>query len=155
MSDQFEPLIVGFTCNWCSYRAADAAGTARTKYPPNIRLIRLMCSGRVDPTFIIKAFADGADGVMVAGCHPGDCHYVEQNYKTLRRFKLLQRTLVQMGIEAGRLKLVWASASEGNLLVKQMIEFIEEVRALGPLNWPKWSSAEGYYAKMDAVEEEA
>jgi F420-non-reducing hydrogenase iron-sulfur subunit len=155
MSDQFEPLIIGFTCNWCSYRAADAAGTARTKYPPNIRLIRLMCSGRVDPTFIIKAFANGADGVMVAGCHPGDCHYVEQNYKTLRRFKLLQRTLVQMGIEAGRLKLVWASASEGNLLVKQMTEFIEEVRLLGPLNWPKWNVKEGYYAKMDALEEAA
>jgi F420-non-reducing hydrogenase iron-sulfur subunit len=155
MSDQFEPLIVGFTCNWCSYRAADAAGTARTKYPPNIRLIRLMCSGRVDPSFILKAFANGADGVMVAGCHPGDCHYVEQNYKTLRRFKLLQRTLVQMGIDAGRLKLVWASASEGNLLVKQMTEFIEEVRSLGPLNWPKWNVEEGYYAKMDALEEAA
>jgi len=155
MSDQFEPLIVGFTCNWCSYRAADAAGTARTKYPPNIRLIRLMCSGRVDPSFILKAFANGADGVMVAGCHPGDCHYVEQNYKTLRRFKLLQRTLVQMGIEAGRLKLVWASASEGNLLVKQMTEFIEEVRTLGPLNWPKWNIEEGYYAKMDTLEEAA
>jgi F420-non-reducing hydrogenase iron-sulfur subunit len=155
MSNQFEPLIVGFTCNWCSYRAADAAGTARTKYPPNIRLIRLMCSGRVDPSFILKAFANGADGVMVAGCHPGDCHYVEQNYKTLRRFKLLQRTLAQMGIDAGRLKLVWASASEGNLLVKQMTEFIEEVRALGPLNWPKWSVEEGFYAKMDALEEAA
>jgi F420-non-reducing hydrogenase iron-sulfur subunit len=155
MTEQFEPIIVGFTCNWCSYRAADAAGTARTKYPPNIRLIRLMCSGRVDPTFVIKAFANGADGVMVAGCHPGDCHYVEQNYKTLRRFKLLQRTLAQMGIEPGRLKMVWASASEGTLLVKQMTEFIEQVRALGPLNWPKWSVEDGYYAKMDALEEAA
>jgi F420-non-reducing hydrogenase iron-sulfur subunit len=155
MTNQFEPLIIGFTCNWCSYRAADAAGTARTKYPPNIRLIRLMCSGRVDPTFIIKAFANGADGVMVAGCHPGDCHYVEQNYKTLRRFKLLQRTLAQMGIEPSRLIMIWASASEGSLLVKQMTEFIEQVRALGPLNWPKWSAEEGFYAKMDALEEAA
>ena len=106
MTDIFEPIIVGFTCNWCSYRAADAAGTGRTKYPPNIRLIRLMCSGRLDPTFVLKAFANGADGVMVAGCHPGDCHYVEQNYKTMRRFKMLQRTLAQLGIEPGRIKLV-------------------------------------------------
>jgi hypothetical protein len=81
MTDQFEPTIIGFTCNWCSYRAADTAGTARMKYAPNVRLIRLMCSGRLDPTFVLKAFADGADGVMITGCHPGDCHYVEQNFK--------------------------------------------------------------------------
>ncbi|MGD0003211.1 MAG: hydrogenase iron-sulfur subunit [Anaerolineaceae bacterium] len=154
MSNIFEPIIVGFTCNWCSYRAADGAGTARTKYPPNIRLIRLMCSGRLDPTFVLKAFANGADGVMVAGCHPGDCHYVEQNYKTMRRFKMMQRTLTQLGIEQGRIKLVWASAAEGNLLVRQMVDFIEEVRALGPLNWPKWQSEQGYYAKMDKAMEE-
>jgi F420-non-reducing hydrogenase iron-sulfur subunit len=154
MTDIFEPIIVGFTCNWCSYRAADAAGTSRTKYPPNIRLIRLMCSGRLDPTFVFKAFAKGADGVMVAGCHPGDCHYVEQNYKTLRRFKMMQRTLGQLGIEPGRIKLVWASAAEGALLVKQMAEFIEEVRALGPLNWPKWQAEHGFYAEMDKAMEE-
>jgi F420-non-reducing hydrogenase iron-sulfur subunit len=154
MTDTFEPIIVGFTCNWCSYRAADGAGTARTKYPPNIRLIRLMCSGRLDPTFVLKAFANGADGVMVAGCHPGDCHYVEQNYKTMRRFKMLQRTLAQLGIEPGRIKLVWASAAEGNMLVRQMVDFIEEVRALGPLNWPKWQVEQGYYAKMDKAMEE-
>ncbi len=149
MSEPFEPIIVGFTCNWCSYRAADGAGTARAKYPPNIRLIRLMCSGRLDPTFVFKAFANGADGVMVAGCHPGDCHYVEQNYKTIRRFKMMQRTLAQMGIEPGRIKLVWASAAEGSLLVKQMVNFIEEVRSLGPLDWPKWQAEHGYYATMD------
>jgi len=149
MIDQFEPIIVGFTCNWCSYRAADAAGTGRIKYPPNIRLIRLMCSGRLDPTFVLKAFANGADGVLVAGCHPGDCHYVEQNYKTMRRFKMMQRTLAQLGIEPGRSKQVWASAAEGSQLVKQMVDFIEEVRALGPLNWPKWQADPGYYAKMD------
>lgn len=154
MTDTFEPIIVGFTCNWCSYRAADGAGTARTKYPPNIRLIRLMCSGRLDPTFVLKAFANGADGVMVAGCHPGDCHYVEQNYKTMRRFKMLQRTLAQLGIEPGRIKLVWASAAEGNMLVRQMVDFIEEVRVLGPLNWPKWQVEQGYYAKMDKAMEE-
>jgi F420-non-reducing hydrogenase iron-sulfur subunit len=135
---QFEPVILGFTCNWCSYRAADSAGLARIKYPPNIRLIRLMCSGRLDPQFILKGFAEGADGVMVSGCHPGDCHYVEQNYKTLRRFKLLRRTLEQMGIEPGRLKLVWASAAEGMILANEITTFVEEIRQLGPLNWPKW-----------------
>jgi F420-non-reducing hydrogenase iron-sulfur subunit len=157
MTEIFEPIIVGFTCNWCSYRAADAAGTSRAKYPPNIRLIRLMCSGRLDPTFVFKAFAGGADGVMVAGCHPGDCHYVEQNYKTMRRFKMMQRTLVGLGVEPERIKLVWASAAEGALLVKQMVEFIDEVRDLGPLNWPKWQAEGGFYADMDnkAMEEQA
>lgn len=133
--EKFEPVIVGFTCNWCSYRAADLAGTSRTKYPPNIRLIRLMCSGRLDPTFVIKAFAEGADGVMITGCHPGECHYLEQNYKALRRFLLLKRTLVAMGIEADRLHLAWASAAEGLQLAKEITELVERVRVLGPLNW--------------------
>jgi F420-non-reducing hydrogenase iron-sulfur subunit len=133
---QFEPVIVGFTCNWCSYRAADLAGTARMKYPPNIRLIRLMCSGRLDPMFVMKAFANGADGVMVSGCHPGDCHYVDQNYKTLRRYHLMVRTLEQLGIEPGRLKLTWASAGEGAIFADAVTSFVEQVRALGPLNWP-------------------
>jgi F420-non-reducing hydrogenase iron-sulfur subunit len=136
MTDQFEPIIIGFTCNWCSYRAADTAGTARMKYAPNIRLIRLMCSGRLDPTFVFKAFANGADGVMITGCHPGDCHYVEQNFKALRRFILLRRVLVQMGLEPGRLKLLWASAAEGAMLAAEINKFVEEVRVLGPLNWP-------------------
>ena len=136
MSEQFEPVIIGFTCNWCSYRAADMAGTARMKYAPNIRLIRLMCSGRLDPTFVLKALAGGADGVMITGCHPGDCHYVEQNYKALRRFILLRKTLAQLGIEPGRLKLVWASAAEGAIFTEHVNSFVEQVRALGPLNWP-------------------
>ena len=136
MTDKFEPTIIGFTCNWCSYRAADTAGTARMKYAPNMRLIRLMCSGRLDPTFVFKAFAHGADGVMITGCHPGDCHYVEQNYKALRRFILLKRVLVQMGVEPGRLKLLWASAAEGALFAAEINKFVEEVRALGPLSWP-------------------
>jgi F420-non-reducing hydrogenase iron-sulfur subunit len=131
----FEPVIIGFTCNWCSYRAADMAGTARIKYAPNIRLIRLMCSGRLDPTFVFKAFAGGADAVLISGCHPGDCHYVEQNYKAMRRFHLLKRVLVQMGIEPGRLKLLWASAAEGAIFAAEINKFVEEVRALGPLNW--------------------
>ncbi len=135
----FEPVIIGFTCNWCSYRAADLAGTARVKYPPNVRLIRLMCSGRLDPTFVIKALANGADGVLITGCHPGECHYVEQNYKALRRYLLLRRTLAQMGVEPGRIKLVWASAAEGVRLAEEIRIMVEEVRALGPLSWPKWA----------------
>jgi F420-non-reducing hydrogenase iron-sulfur subunit len=131
----FEPLIVGFTCNWCSYRAADGAGMARIKYAPNVRLIRLMCSGRMDPMFVMKALAEGADGVLVTGCHPGDCHYVEQNYKTLRRFELMKKTLIQLGIEEGRVKLVWASAAEGLLLAEEVDKIVAEVRQLGPLQW--------------------
>ena len=138
-SERFEPVIIGFTCNWCSYRAADLAGTARIKYPPNVRLIRLMCSGRLDPTFVLKALSNGADGVMITGCHPGDCHYIEQNYKALRRFLLLQRTLTGLGVEPGRVKLIWASAAEGMKFAHEITQFVEEVRALGPLSWPKWN----------------
>ncbi len=135
----FEPVIVGFTCNWCSYRAADGAGMARIKYAPNVRLIRLMCSGRMDPLFVLKALAEGADGVLITGCHPGDCHYVEQNYKTLRRYDLLIKTLKQMGIEEKRVKLVWASAAEGLLLAEEIDKIVEEIRALGPLNWKEFA----------------
>lgn len=135
MPETFEPTIIGFTCNWCSYRAADLAGTARIKYPPNIRLIRLMCSGRLDPTFVIKALASGADGVFISGCHPGECHYLEQNYKALRRYLLLRRTLAQMGIEPERINLTWASAAEGVQLAEAITKFVEQIRALGPLNW--------------------
>ena len=129
----FEPIIIGFTCNWCCYRAADLAGTARIKYPPNVRLIRLMCSGRLDPTFVFKAFAGGADGVMVTGCHPGDCHYLEQNYKALRRFLLLRRVLAAWASSPAALQLVWASAAEGDQLADEIGRIVEEVRALGPL----------------------
>ncbi len=136
MSEQFEPVIIGFTCNWCSYRAADMAGTARIKYPPNVRLVRLMCSGRLDPTFVLKALSRGADCVLITGCHPGECHYIEQNYKALRRYLLLRRTIQQWGIEPERIKLVWASAAEGVQLAKAITNFVEEVRGMGPLNWP-------------------
>jgi len=138
MSQSFEPVVIGFTCNWCSYRAADTAGTARVKYAPNVRLIRLMCSGRLDPTFVIKALAGGADGVMITGCHPGDCHYIDQNYKALRRFLLLRRTLKGLGIDPGRIKLIWASAAEGMRLAAEINQFVEEIRILGPLGWPRW-----------------
>ncbi|MCK5315072.1 MAG: hydrogenase iron-sulfur subunit [Anaerolineales bacterium] len=135
MSEHFEPVIVGFLCNWCSYRAADLAGTARIHYAPNMRPIRVMCSGRVDPQFVLKALSDGADGVMIAGCHPGECHYVEGNIKALRRFLLLKRMLSQLGVEEERVQLVWASASEGIILAEAVDRMTEEVRALGPLNW--------------------
>ncbi|MBT3239477.1 MAG: hydrogenase iron-sulfur subunit [Chloroflexi bacterium] len=137
MTKPFEPMIIGFTCNWCSYRAADLAGTSRKKYPPNIRLVRMMCSGRLDPVFVLEAFSGGADGVMITGCHPGECHYIEQNFKALRRVLLLKRTIEPLGINPQRLKLVWASASEGNLFAKEVETFIGEVRDLGPLNWQK------------------
>jgi F420-non-reducing hydrogenase iron-sulfur subunit len=136
MTKEFEPVIIGFTCNWCSYRAADMAGTARIKYPPNVRLVRLMCSGRLDPTFVMKALAGGADGVMITGCHPGECHYLEQNYKALRRVKLLKRTIEQMGISSDRVKLVWASAAEGVRLANEITKFVGEIKELGSLNWP-------------------
>ena len=152
MSEQFEPVIIGFTCNWCSYRAADMAGTARLKYPPNIRLIRLMCSGRLDPTFLLKAISGGADGILITGCHPGECHYLEQNYKALRRYRLLLRTIEPLGIEPERVKLVWASAAEGVLLAREITTFVEEVRALGPLRWP--TSTAAHAAHKPAVLEE-
>jgi len=136
MTKEFEPVIIGFTCNWCSYRAADMAGTGRMKYPANVRLIRLMCSGRLDPTFVMKALASGADGVLITGCHPGECHYLEQNYKALRRVKLLKRTIEQMGINPDRVKLVWASAAEGVKLANEITKFVTEVKEMGPLNWP-------------------
>jgi len=133
MSQDHEPVIVGFLCNWCSYTGADLAGTSRRHYAPNVRIIRMMCSGRVEPEFILKALQDGADGVLVAGCHPGDCHYQEGNYKTMRRMELLKRMLEQFGIEPERVRLEWISASEANRFVEVVNEMTEQVRALGPL----------------------
>jgi len=129
----FEPRIVAFFCNWCTYLAADLAGTSRMKYAPNMRVVRVMCSGRVDPQFVLDAFAHGADGVLIGGCHPGDCHYQEGNYKALRRFRLLKRMLGQMGIEEARLRLEWISASEAEKFRWVMNDMAEQVRALGPL----------------------
>jgi F420-non-reducing hydrogenase iron-sulfur subunit len=131
----FEPVILAFSCNWCSYRAADLAGTARIKYPPNVRLIRLMCSGRLDPAFVLKAFASGADAVVMTGCWPADCHYRVQNVKALRRFQLLRRVLASLGIEPERFQRVYASAAEGQQLADAFTRIVEEVRALGPLAW--------------------
>lgn len=131
----FEPRIVGFLCNWCSYRAADLAGTARTRYAPNVRIVRVMCSGRIDPAFVLKALSLGADGVLIAGCHPGECHYLEQNYKTMRRFAMLRHTLRAFGIEEDRVRLVWASAAEGHLFAREVDLMVDRLRQLGPLGW--------------------
>ncbi len=134
-TDDFEPRIVGFLCRWCSYQGADLAGTSRIQYPPNLIPIRVMCSGRVDPSFVLKAFSDGADGVMIFGCHPGDCHYKEGNYKTMRRYKLLKKTLNQFGIEEERFRLEWVSAAEGERFAAFVKDVTEKIRPLGPLNW--------------------
>jgi len=133
----FEPKIVAFFCNWCTYTAADLAGVSRIKYAPNARVIRVMCSGRVDPQFVLDAFAKGADGVLLGGCHPGDCHYAEGNYKTLRRMRLLARMLKDMGIEDGRFRLEWISGAEGEKVKTVVNDMVEKVRALGPLDMPR------------------
>jgi F420-non-reducing hydrogenase iron-sulfur subunit len=134
-TERFEPKLVGFLCRWCSYTGADLAGTSRLQYPPNLTAIRVMCSGRVDPTFIIKALVDGADGVLIAGCHPGDCHYSEGNYRTQRRYPLLIDLLDKFGIERERVRLAWISASEGERFAQVVRDLTETVRVLGPLHW--------------------
>jgi len=132
----FEPKIVGFLCNWCSYAGADLAGTSRILYRPNIRIIRVMCSARVDPTFVLKALAGGADGVLVCGCHPGDCHYSEGNHKAMRRFPLLKKLLADFGVEEDRVRLEWVSASEGQRFADIVNDMTERIRALGPSRIP-------------------
>ncbi len=132
-SKDFEPRIVAFFCTWCTYLAADLAGTSRMKYAPNVRVVRVMCSGRVDPQFVLDAFAHGADGVLLGGCHPGDCHYQEGNYKALCRYRLLRRVLTGLGIEEQRLRLEWVSASEADRLRNVVNDMVETVRTLGPL----------------------
>ena len=130
----FEPKILGVLCKWCSYAGADLAGTSRKKYAPNVRVVRVNCTGRVEPTFVLKAFEKGADGVLIGGCHPGDCHYLEGNYKALRRFQLLKKMLAQMGIDEGRVRLEWISASEGDRFASVINEMTEQVRKLGPFS---------------------
>jgi len=131
--NRFEPIIVGFLCNWCAYEGADAAGRARKAYPVNLRVIRVLCSGRTDPQFVMEAFKEGADGVLILGCHPGECHYKEGNFHTLKRYIMLRKMLVQFGIEEDRLRLDWISASERDKFVEVVSEMVEKVRKLGPL----------------------
>ena len=128
----YEPKILGFLCNWCSYTGADLAGTSRIQYPPNVRIVRVMCSARIDPSFVIHALVRGADGVLVCGCHPGDCHYSEGNYKTMRRFPLLKKILSEMGVEEPRVRLEWVSASEGQRFADIVRDMTEQLRLLGP-----------------------
>lgn len=129
----FEPRIVGFLCNWCSYAGADLAGVSRFQYPPNLRIIRVMCSGRVHPSHILEAFKDGADGVLVAGCHPpNDCHYISGNLKAKRRITLLKKYLEQMGLSPDRLRLEWISAAEGEKFAKVIRDMVEGLKEIGP-----------------------
>jgi F420-non-reducing hydrogenase iron-sulfur subunit len=129
--EEFTPKIIAFLCNWCSYAGADLAGTSRLKYPPSILPIRVMCSSRVDPLFAVRAYLDGADGVLVAGCHPGDCHYQEGNYFTRRRFAMLKKVVEGLGLESDRLRLSWVSASEGQKYAKVATDFTKKVKELG------------------------
>ncbi len=129
----FEPKIIGFLCNWCSYAGADLAGVSRIQYPPNIRIVRVMCSGRIDPAFVLEAFRNGADGVLIAGCHlPADCHYISGNFKALRRVTLLRSVLRDFGIEPERLRLEWVSASEGDRFAAVVRDMVEKIKTLGP-----------------------
>ncbi len=134
LQDEFEPKILVFCCNWCSYAGADLAGVSRFQYPPNIRVIRVMCSGRVDPSFVLKALKNGADGVLVSGCHIGDCHYISGNEYTEERFERLHKILIkQLGINDNRVRLEWVSASEGKRFADLITEFTNKIKKLGPL----------------------
>ena len=137
---EFEPRIVAFLCNWCSATAADLAGTSRIQYPPNVRIIRLMCSGQLDPIYVAKAVLEGADGVLIGGCHPGDCHYQSGNYKARRRVAILQQVLGQLGLEPERVWLRWISASEGRYFAETIGEMVVAMRELGPSSFRgEWS----------------
>ena len=132
VNQTFEPLIIGFCCNWCSYAGADLAGVSRTQYPPNVRIIRVMCSGMVHPNFVIDALTKGADGVLMCGCHPGDCHYLEGNLKAEARADAIKLMLQDYGMEEERFRLEWVSASEGGRFAQVVTEMVEEIRQLGP-----------------------
>jgi coenzyme F420-reducing hydrogenase delta subunit len=128
----FEPTLIAFVCNWCTYTAADLAGTSRLTYPDNVRLIRVMCTGMVDPQFVLKALLEGADGVLISGCHPGDCHYINGNFKARRRVKLLREMLTHFGIQPQRLRLTWIGASDGIQFAEVMRRLVADLKGLGP-----------------------
>lgn len=155
-SHSFKPVIVGFLCNWCSYRAADLAGTSRMGYPATLRDIRIMCTGRLDPTFVLRALERGADGVLIMGCHPGQCHYQEGNYKAIRRFALLKRVLRQLGVEDQRVQLHWASAAQGVLFAQTVDKMTRELQELGPLDWAhNWPNEDPYSFTLSNPVQEA
>ena len=139
-SNGFEPRIVAFLCNWCTYTAADLAGTSRIQYPPNVRVIRLMCSGQLDPIYVVKALVEGADGVLIGGCHPGDCHYQSGNFKARRRYAMIQEVLGELGLAPERVWLRWISASEGQYFADTVTEMVAAIRELGPSDFRgQWS----------------
>lgn len=129
---EFEPNIVAFLCNWCSYAGADLAGTSRIEYPPNVKAIRVMCSGRINPMFIVNALQEGADGVLIGGCHPGDCHYSQGNYYARRKFQIMRKILEYLGIDPARVRMSWVSASEGQKFADVISEVIGDVKKIGP-----------------------
>jgi len=129
---EYEPKIIAFCCNWCSYAGADLAGTSRTQYPPNVRIIRVMCSGMVHPNLVIEALTKGADGVLICGCHIGDCHYVEGNLRTEKRAEAIEMMLEDFGLEYERFRLEWVSASEGAKFAQVVTEMVEDLKAVGP-----------------------
>ncbi len=135
--EEFEPKIIAFLCNWCSYAGADLAGVSREQYPPNILNIKVMCSSRVSPEHVYESFQDGADGVIIAGCHPGDCHYIDGNYKTMRKTELIWKMMDDMGINPDRLRLEWISSAEGGKFAKVMDEMTETIKDIGPLDFDK------------------
>ena len=131
--DDFQPNIVAFLCNWCSYAGADLAGTSRMQYPPNVKIIRVMCSGRVNPMFVVNALQEGADGVLIGGCHPGDCHYIQGNYFTRRRITVLKKLLEYLGFDERRVRMTWVSAAEGKKFAEVIKEVTEDIKKLGPM----------------------
>lgn len=133
-SDEFEPNIIAFLCNWCSYAGADLAGTSRIQYPPNVKIIRVMCSGRVNPMFVVNALQQGADGVLIGGCHPGDCHYVQGNYFARRRMTVLKKLLEYLGIDERRVRMTWVSAAEGQKFADVIKEVTDDIREIGPMH---------------------
>ena len=154
---EWTPRIVAFFCNWCTYTAADLAGVSRMKHASNVRIIRLMCSGRVDPQFVVDALAKGADGVLIGGCHPNDCHYAEGNYKCLRRYQMLKRMIADMGIEPERLRLEWISAAEGEKVKRVINEMVGTITQLGPLGIPQkfdeWDQEMEHFAEHVAAKD--
>jgi F420-non-reducing hydrogenase iron-sulfur subunit len=145
----FQPKIIAFCCNWCAYAGADLAGVSRIQYPPSVRIVRVMCSGRVDPVIVLEVLKRGADGLLLVGCHPGDCHYQKGNYQAERKMKMLRKVLEKTGLGAGRLRLEWVSASEGDRLAKVVAEFTDQIEALGPNPLPE---DEDLREKLDSAE---